>query len=242
MDHVVQQPSGMSAGSACLILAVAATIACQHNAKGLAANATRGIKSQVSQIDPAVVQTVADRAGRGAVTGSLAEIGTEENQSRLEAIARETADAAARGVMNGLVSARLQHIAEQTVASAVDGAKRSIETDLVGNRYFPRLASEMSASAVYGARDAVVDVFPDCGHVVDRRSCVEQHVADLSRSMSRSVAAGVVAGARVPAFALTFLMGALLTLLIVRMRSRRPPSDAPRPPWGSGARPAGRAP
>jgi hypothetical protein len=50
------------------ILALVASVACAQHAKQLARGATRGVKYELAQIDPAIARTLGDQAARGAVT------------------------------------------------------------------------------------------------------------------------------------------------------------------------------
>jgi hypothetical protein len=209
-----------------LILALVAVIACEHHAQMIARGATKGVKAQVAQIDPAAWRAVGDQAARGAVTGALAELASEQHRELVSEIVDTTSQAAARGVAMSLDSEKLQQLVDRTVASAVGGVGRHLAADTMLQEQLGAMTHQMSASAVYGARDAL---FPECSSAADRRGCIEDEVGEMARAAARGMMGGLVSAARWPILALAFLAGVLVTLLIVGARTRVPEHRHHRP-------------
>src|SRR5262245_57960922 len=113
------------------ILALVAAVSCASHAKQVAKGATMGVKAKVAESDPVVARTLGDQAARGAVTGALAELASEQQRELVGAIVDTTSEAAARGVMIALSpdGARLQQLVDRTVAGAVGGFGRRLAAD-----------------------------------------------------------------------------------------------------------------
>jgi hypothetical protein len=203
-----------------LILGLVAAIACASHAQRAAKAATKGVKAQVAELDPAIARTLGDQHARGAVNGALAELANEQHRELLGAIAAETSEAAARGMMAALPdSARLQQLIDRIVAGAVGDLGRHLAADTALQGQLAAITHQLSASAVYGARDALGDIFPECTGALDRRRCVEDKVGELSRAAARGMMSGFLSAGKWPLLAFAFLAGALVTLLLVRARS-----------------------
>jgi hypothetical protein len=212
------------------IVALVALIACAHHAERIGQRATRAVKAELAQIDPAVARDLGDQAARGAVNGVLTELGSEQHRALLDALAATTSGAAARGVMRALIPERagMQQLVDRTMASAVAGLGKSLADDTALRGELAGISRQLSAAAVAGARDALSDVFPDCARAPDRRRCVEDRVSAVSRAAARGMLLGFVDAAEVPLLVCVFLAGVLVTLLVVRVRRPRAPS-APSP-------------
>ena len=205
------------------ILVFVAVVACAQHAKQLAKSATMGVKTQISQFDPVVARTIGDQSARGAVTGALEELTTQPNRELIAAAVEATSAAAAHGIARGLApdSGDVQQLVDRTVAAAAGSLSRRLASDGELRYELVTIARQMSASAVYGARDAVPDIFPECSRVSQRRRCIEDHIADVSRAAARGLALGVLDAARLPILVLVFLAGVVLALLLVRARPAR---------------------
>ena len=201
------------------ILALVA-VACAGHAKQLAKSATKGVKAQIAQIDPAFARTLGDQAARGAVTGALSELASDEHRELINEIVDTTSAAAARGVVIALRpdAEQLQRLVDRTVVRAVSGFGQRLATDSTLREQLASMSHQLSASAVFGARDALADIFPECSGAADRRRCVVDAVADVSRAAARGMTVGFIA-AGWPLLALVFVAGVLIALLLVRARS-----------------------
>ncbi len=202
-------------------LALVAAVACASHAKQVAKGAIKGVEAQVAQIDPAVVRKLGDQAARGAVTGGLAELASEQQRELVSAIVDTTSKAAAHGAMVALSpdGERLQQLVDRTVASAVGGFGRHLAADTTLREQLAAIAHQLSASAVHGARDALADIFPECTGASERRRCIEDEVGEVSRAAARGMMVGFIGAARWPILAFAFVTGVLVTLLLVRARS-----------------------
>lgn len=216
------------------IVALVAVVACASHAQMIGYRATKGVKGQVAQINPVVARTLGDEAARGAVTGALSELASEQQRELIGAIVETTSEAAARGVAVALspASQQIQELVDHAMASALSGVDRSVAMAVSGverrlaqtlaedstlRQQLAATAHQMSASAVFGVRDAMADIFPQCTGA-DRRRCVEREVGELSRAAARGMLVGFV-GAGWPILAVAFLAGVLVTLLLARVRS-----------------------
>jgi len=212
-------------------LALVAAVACASHAKQLAKGTTMGVKAKLAQIDPAVARTLGDQAARGAVTGALAELANEQHRERVGAIVDTAWEAAARGVVSALSpdGERLQQLIDRTVASAVGGFGRRLAADTTLREQLAAITHQLSASAVYGARDALAEIFPECTGASNRRRCVEDEVGEVSRAAARGMRVGLIGSAGWPILAFVFLAGVLVTLLLVCARSAVTSGKAPPP-------------
>jgi hypothetical protein len=196
--------------------------ACASHAQSVAKGATRGVKAQVSQIDPGVARTVGDQAARGAVMGALSELASAEQRELIGELVDTTSAAAARGIMTALGSeeGRLQQLADRTAANMVGNFGRGLESDATLHEWLVATTHELAASAVYGARDALADVFPECTGASDRRRCIQREVGEVSREAAHGMMVGFLSALRWPLIALVFLAGVLVTLLFTRVVAR----------------------
>jgi hypothetical protein len=201
-----------------LVLALLVVAGCESHAQSLARGATVGVKSQVAQIDPAVVRSLGEQAGRGAVTGAMAELVSPEQRAMFEALVDSSSDAAARAVMKvlGPEETKLTAIFAAGGATAVGGIGRALENDPTVRDAVAAIAHQTSVSAVYGVRDSLADLFPECKGGADWRRCVETAVSDISNRAARGMVAGFVSAAKMPIIAFVFLAGVLVTLLLQR--------------------------
>jgi hypothetical protein len=209
------------------ILALVASVACAQHAKQLARGATRGVKYELAQIDPAIARTLGDQAARGAVTGALDELASLPSREAIDAMIAWTREEAARSIASAMrPNGVFQQLVDRTVANAVNSLTRDLAPDTALRDELATIAREVSTSAVHGARDAVGDVFAECAGVVDRRRCIDDRIRELARAAVRGAAVGIVDAARIPIFALVFATGALFTLLLVRIWRARSISRA----------------
>jgi hypothetical protein len=199
------------------LVALVAPVACASHAKQFAKAATLGVKTQIAAIDPAVARTVGDQVARGAVSGALAELESAQHREVLGAIVDMTSKAATQGMIVALRPDReqLQELVDHTLANAVGGFSRQLAADRTLRDQLAAISYQASASAVYGARDALVDIFPECTGSPDRRHCVEAEVGVMSRAAARGMMGGFVDIVRWPILVLVFLAGAGLTLLVL---------------------------
>jgi hypothetical protein len=200
-------------------IALIAALGCESQAKRVAMSATSGVKEKVAQIDPAIASTIAEEAARGAKAGVLAEVNSEEFSEAIDAVFARASKAATRGVLTALQEGELQQLADRTVASAVSTVGRQLSEDTTVRDQLGAISHQVSASAVYGARDALADSFPECTGSSNWRRCVEGEMHAMARSASRGLIVGIVDAIKWPILALVFLAGALFTLLLVRGRS-----------------------
>lgn len=193
-------------------------MACAGHAKQAARNATRGVKAEIALVDPAVARTVGAQAGRGVVAGALEEL-TSQQRALFGDVLEGTSHAAARGVAMALSSDsyRLQEMFDRAGASAVGGIGRGLAADTMWRDQLASMSHQLSASAVYGARDALADIFPECTGKADWRRCVEDGVGTMSRTAAREMMVGFMSAVKWPILAFVFLAGALVTLLFVRV-------------------------
>jgi hypothetical protein len=221
----------MSLVRAIPIVALLAMTACASHVQRIARSAAQGVKAQVAEIDPAHLRALGDQAARGAVSGALAELESERYRERLDELVHSASEAAARGFMTALGpdSAQWREVVDRTVASAVDAVGRRLAADATLHEQLAALGQQLSASVVHGAKDAIGDVFPQCAEASDRRRCVENEVRELSRAATRGMMGGVLGSLRWPLLALVFLAGALVALLLVRVRSVASSGHAPVP-------------
>jgi hypothetical protein len=212
------------------MFALVAVVACASHAQRVAKSATQSLKAEISQIDPAIARTLGDHAARGAVTGALAELSSEQQRALLDAMVHASSEAAAQGILTALSpdSPRWQQLVDRTMASAIGGLGSGLAADTALRDQLAAITHQASASAVYGARDALADIFPECTGALSRRRCIDEQVSELSRAAARGVMAGFVGGAG-PLLALVFLAGAMVTLLFVRARSGAGSANAAAP-------------
>jgi hypothetical protein len=102
------------------------------------------------------------------------------------------------------------------VGAAVSNVSERLAGDATLREQLAAITHQLSASAVYGARDALADIFPQCARASDRRRCVEDELGALSHSAARGMMVGFIAAIRWPVLAFVFLAGVLITLLFVR--------------------------
>jgi len=202
------------------LLVLVAVMACASQAERAARSATIGVKSKIAEIDPVVARTIGDQAARGAVTGALDKLASEEQRELVGAIVETTSKAATRGIVVALRpdAAHLQELVDSAVTHALDGVSRHLAADSGLREQLAATTHRISASAVYGARDALADIFPACTHVPDRRRCVEDQLGEVSRTAARGMVAGAIDASRWPILVLVFMAGALAALLVVRVR------------------------
>lgn len=203
------------------LLALVAAMGCASHAKSAASSATMGVKSRLAEVNPAIATQLGDLAGRGAIRGVLAALDTEEQRALVRAFVDTTAAAAARGILTELQPevARLQGLATSTVNGAIDDLDKRLSEDTVLREQLAAIGHQVSASAVYGARDALAEMFPECSSVSDRRRCVMNAVAEVSRTAARGMMGGIMASVQWPLIALVFLAGMLFMLLLFGARS-----------------------
>lgn len=213
------------------LLALPLLVACAGHAQSVARSATTGVKAQIAEVDPIIARQLGDLAGRGAVTGALAELGTEEQRALVIAFVDTTAAAAAHGILAALQpeAVRLQQLADRTVDSAIDGLDRRLATDTVLREQLAGISHQVSASVVYGARDALAEVFPECTGASDRRRCALNAVGEVSRTAGRGLMSGILSAVQWPLIALIFLSGMLFMLLLFGARSAVKDTRAPEP-------------
>jgi hypothetical protein len=209
--------------------------ACASHAERLARRATTGVKAEITAMDPSVAKDFGVYAGRGAVSGALGELTSAQNQAMVRAILAATSQAAARGVSAAMSAdtGKLQQLFDLAGTSALNGFSRSLETNAALRDQISQMSHQVAASAVYGARDALADAFPECSGTKDWRRCLDQTVADMSRTAARGMMAGFISAAKMPILAFTFLAGVLATLLVGGVmravaRTRAPEHHHPR--------------
>jgi hypothetical protein len=209
-----------------LTLALVANVGCASHAKKIAKAAAAGVKTQLAQINPANAQLLGDHFARGLVAGTLAELGSEENLRFVRAVVDTTSSEAARSMLLALTSdgGRWQLLFQDTMDGAIVGLGQRLAADTALRAQLASFTHELSASAVSGARDALADVFPQCAGAANRRSCIEDEVASMSRAAARGMMAGFVDTARWPMLGLAFFAGVVLALLIVIARAPRAPT------------------
>lgn len=222
---VVSTPTSRTAYR-CFALAVALCAACAYKLeRGGAAAATgamRAGKAKLAQIDPEVVAPVANAAARATVQGALHELEKEDTQQRLERAVAVASAAVVRGIVAGersTLTALSDEIAERAVNIIVAGFEGPLRTTLVDT------SRVVTASAVKGARDELMLMFPECGEG-NRQRCLERRINDLSRAASFGAARGITAGLRPILLVVAFLAGVGLTLLAALVLQRRRPAGA----------------
>lgn len=204
-------------------LALALCTACTHKLeRGGAAAATgalRASREKLAQINPEAVAPIANAAARATVEGALRELEETDTQRRLEHAVRVASAAIVRGIVEGerqKLTALSDEVATRAVGTIVEGFEGPLRTTLVDT------TRVVAASAVKGARDELMLLFPECGEG-DRQRCVDRRINDLSRAASFGAARGIIAGLRPILLAVSFLAGVGITLLAALVVQRRKP-------------------
>jgi len=211
------------------IMALLAIAGCAHQ---IGSRATQGaaqtVATKLQQIEPEAVSGIV----RGTMTGMLTELTAPEHLQVFETIALNASRAATRGIATELRTtegAGLEQVANRVAGSAVATLGHTLTGDPGLRSNLTQMSREISASAVAGVRDELASVFPECSDA-NRKQCVERRISELSRVAARGLTAGVVGAAKLPLMGLSFLIGMLLALLVVRARRARTADRAARPP------------